>query len=169
LIEYLSDMPLGVPEEVAPGVASVEEGLGTVTASFEEGELFLANEDGFPFRLAWTGIETEDERTLALPAGEYVLKTYRVVREQDDERWHISATRPSIKSIEVRAGENTVVEIDESIRLTSNLNGDQAQMMISGEARAGLSIYRAGKRLPIDYRIVDDAGTVTASGSMRYG
>lgn len=162
-------MPLGVPEEVHAAPASLEEGLGTVTASFEEGELLLANAEGFPFRLSWTGVEEDAERALALPAGEYVLKTYRIVREQDDERWHVSATRPVIQKVEVRAGANTVVEVDEAIRVTARLNGDQAQMMIAGDDGAGLSIYRAGKRIPIDYRIVADDGSVAASGHMRYG
>jgi hypothetical protein len=149
--------------------ASLAEGLGTVTPSFEGGDLFLTNADGFAFRLSWTGDEETDERARALPAGEYVLKTYRVLREDDDAQWHISATSPAIQKIEVSAGANTEVEIDDAIRIRSHLNGGRAQMMIQGEHGAGLSIYRDGKRIPIDFRVVDDDGSVITSGHMRYG
>jgi len=162
-------MPLNLPEEAPAAPASLEDGLGTVTPSFEGGDLFLANADGFAFRLSWTGDEEAAERARAVPAGEYVLKTYRVLRENDDARWHISATTPAIQKIDVRAGENTEVEIDNSINIRSLLNGGRAQMMIQGEHGAGLSIYRDGKRIPIDFRVVDDDGAVITSGHMRYG
>lgn len=160
-------MPLGVPEEVPAAPPSLAEGLGAVVPSFEQGDLFLTNADGFAFRLSWTG--DEEERPRALPAGKYVLKTYRIVRDEDDERWHVSATRPTIQAVEVQAGATTTVEIDDSIRISSKLNGDQAQMMISGDSNAGLSIYRGGKRIPIDYRILGDDDSLVASGRMRYG
>lgn len=140
-----------------------------MTASFDAGDLYLVDETGQSFRLSWTGQEDGDARALALPAGEYVLKTYRIVRDRGDERWHVSATKESIQEVEVRAGENTVVEIDDSIRVSSKLAIGQAQMMIAGEHGAGLSIYRDGKRIPIEFRVVDEKGALLASGHMRYG
>jgi len=92
-----------------------------------------------------------------------------LTQDEDDERWHVSATRPLIQKVEVRAGANTVVEVDETIRMTARLNGGQAQMMIAGDSGAGLSIYRAGNRIPIDYHIVGDDDSVLARGRMRYG
>jgi hypothetical protein len=166
LIEYLRAEPLPLPIEVADTQA--EEGLGTLTPGFERGDLFLTSADGTALRLSWTGAEGE-ERTRALPAGEYVLKTYRIVRTKGDELWHISATSPSIQRLKVKAGANLAVEVDETIRLRAKLGSQRAQMTIQGQNGAGLTIYRDGKRIPIDYRVVDDAGEVVASGRMRYG
>jgi len=168
LTEYLRAKPLELPWEMSAEGAS-EDGMGTVTPSFERGDLFLVDEEGTAFRLSWTGDEKDGERKRALPAGKYALRTYRIVREKDGERWHVSATRPTIMSVEVKAGSNVEVEVDDSISISSRLNSGQAQMMIHGDKKAGLSIYRAGKRIPIGYRVLGDDGTVLASGNMRYG
>jgi len=169
LIEFLTAKPLELPSVAPTTSAALEAGQGTVTPSFERGELFLANEDGQAFRISWMDDESAQERRRTLPAGKYVLKTYRIVRRKQDELWHISATRPAIMDVEVTAGENVTVEVSDAIRVNSRRNGSQAQMSIQGESEAGLSIYRDGRRIRIDYRVLDADDTLLASGRMRYG
>jgi len=129
----------------------------------------LVDADGRAIRLAWTGEKEDGERARALPAGEYTLRTYRILREAHGELWHVSATAPRIRTLAVHAGHDLALELDATIRVQAKTKGDQAQMTIQGEHGAGLSIYRAGKRIPIGYRVVDDTGVEVASGSMRYG
>jgi hypothetical protein len=43
------------------------------------------------------------------------------------------------------------------------------QVTVSGEIEAGLSIYRAGRRIPMEYRVLDSGGRVIARGGMEYG
>jgi hypothetical protein len=144
-------------------------GGGNVRPSFARGDLNLLDEHGGSVRLSWTGDESEDDRWRALPAGKYRLRTYRIVREDEGELWHVSATRPTIATLEVEPGAELVLDLDASIRISSRLKNGQAQMNITGEDGAGLSIYRAGARIPIGYRVMSDDGEVLASGDMRYG
>ena len=146
-----------------------EEGGGTVTSDFDEGDLFLLDEYGASYRLSWTGLESEEERVRSVPAGTYRLRTYRIVRREGDALWHISVTAPTLQTIDVRPGENIKVEVGADIHLGKKLGGERAQMRISDAEGAGLSIYREGKRIPIDYRILGSGGEQLASGRMRYG
>ncbi|MFT5287551.1 MAG: hypothetical protein ACI8TQ_003739 [Planctomycetota bacterium] len=169
LLEYLKSTPLPLPESATSTPRAGRVQPGTVTPSFKRGELFLTNAHGKSFRLAWNGDEAEQQRALALPPGEYSLSTYRIVREQDGELWHISATRPAMTKVQVRAGNNTRVQINESIKLHSSFRGTHATMSIKGDNGAGLSIYRQEHRIPIGYRVRSESGEVIASGKMRYG
>ena len=169
LIEYLRSTPLPLPIEAKSAPASKEERRGTVTASFERGDLFLENRHGQTYRLSWSGEEEHGERALAVPAGIYKLKTYRIVRERDGKRWHLSATSPSIQDVTVTAGKHTTIAIDDGIAMSAKLHGDRAQMSIKGDGGAGLSIYQGEKRIPINYQIVGRSGKIVARGAMRYG
>ncbi len=142
---------------------------GLVTVSFAAGDLFLSDAEDHAYRLSWNADEPQAERRRALPAGSYRLRTYRIVRTEGGERWHVSATAPSLRRIEVRAGETTHVELDDTIAIHSRLSDTQAGMNIQGDSGAGLSIYRGAKRIPIDYRVRDEADVVVATGTMRYG
>ena len=41
-------------------------------------------------------------------------------------------------------------------------------MAITGQ-KAGLTIYKDGKRIPVRYRLVDGEGAEVAAGKMNYG
>jgi len=57
------------------------------------------------------------------------------------------------------------------IRLQTRLEGNAAhlQMSVQGARRAGMSLYRDGKRIPMRYRVVDARGAAVAEGAMQYG
>lgn len=169
LIEYLKSTPLPLPEVAERATGELPARTGAVTASFLRGELFLENTSGKLFRLSWSGEEPREERALALPAGKYKLKTYRIVRELEGETWHVSATDSEIREVVVPAEKRIRVEIDDSVLIVGKRRGAGAQLKIEGDAGAGLSVYRGGRRIPIEFRVVDRTGKVLEHGRMRYG
>ncbi|GIS61850.1 MAG: hypothetical protein CM1200mP2_40750 [Planctomycetaceae bacterium] len=42
-------------------------------------------------------------------------------------------------------------------------------MTITGENESGLTIFRQGRRIAIQYRVLDAQGRAIASGVMKYG
>ena len=159
-------------ELVRPRTIDAEDEQGphhaAVTAPFDgsdAGEVFLQDEDGLLFRLRWAAGETDGKRVLA--PGTYRLKGYRVVRGD----WFVSASAGD-RELELEEGRTTELEIDPSIRfkLRAKRNGHKSMlsMTILGEQRMGLSIYRAGKRIPVAYTVLA-GGEEVASGTMRYG
>lgn len=169
MIKYLRETPLPLPIVTKSGEASVSKRTGTVSPSFDRGDLFLENARGAVYRLSWTGDESPEASARVIPAGNYKLKTYRIVQEREGELWHISATKASIKEVKVKAGGHTTVVVDDAVTMGSVLHGNRAQMTIQGERGAGLSIYRAGRRIPIGFQVVGRSGEVLSKGKMRYG
>ena len=117
-------------------------------------------------RLRWGSGDAPRGR--AVPAGEYTLAGYRVVRGE----WMISAAAGREK-LQLEPGETVALEIEPKVRVklapTVARDGARLAMTILGEGKAGLTIYRAGRRIPIEYALEDAAGEVLASGTMRYG
>ncbi len=52
--------------------------------------------------------------------------------------------------------------------MKKRIHAGRVAMSITGQ-KAGLTIYKAGKRIPIRYRLVDSEGTELAAGKMNYG
>ncbi|MBI4616944.1 MAG: hypothetical protein HY720_25250 [Planctomycetes bacterium] len=150
-------------------------GDGFVVPSFPEGSLFLETPDGLPLRLEWGPEDaTAKDRRRALPPATYTLTGYRVVRRTEDGHvWFVSATSRGMREFSVNAGQETRVEIDETIRF--ELRGHRrhgeidVQMRISGEEGAGLTIYKDGKRIPIGYALDSSDGRRLSTGEMEYG
>lgn len=148
--------------------------------SFSEGTLLLKDKDSSWFRLEWpqqrpdaSGAAASD-RWRALPAGEYTLVSYRLVRRDGKGvEWFISASKPDLRRIVVRPGVNQEVKVEDGIRMkcTTSLKGEDVQVgaAITGDNGAGLSIYQNGKRIAMAYRIEDAQGKRLAGGNMKYG
>ena len=150
-----------------------EPGGGSVVVNFEEGSLFLKNGAGEYFRLEWAKGAPADRRR-ALPAGDYTLTHYRIVRrDEKGSEWFIAATSRAIRKLTVKAGEELRVELTEFIGLNFRArvagNGAVIQSGLSGEPCAGLSIYRDCKRIDLGYKIIDPAGKELAAGMLEYG
>ena len=47
--------------------------------------------------------------------------------------------------------------------------GASVQMSLSGTGHAGLTIYCDGRRIPVDYEVLDDKQRKLSSGKMQYG
>lgn len=166
-MEYLQAKPLELPSTVME--SSAGEGEGTLSSNISNGEMFLVDARGKSFRLSWKTEAKQSPAARALPAGKYRLRTYRIQRELKGETWHLSSTAPAIRTVEIVAGENTVLKVDRRITVTSRVKGKRGMMNIVGEHGAGLSIYQAGRRIPIRYRVLDAEGEELAQGAMTYG
>jgi len=168
LIDYLSKKPLPLPKVVDSAIEpSAAE--GTLDTNLERAVVFLEDRLGQAYRVSWDGTEDHAARRRSLPAGEYKLRTYRVLRDRGPQAWHTSATAPRIQWVVIKAGEPTQLEINPRVKIRAKLHGSRAQMSITGHEKAGLSVYLDGKRIPIGYRLVSANGDEEASGSMNYG
>lgn len=148
-------------------------GEGFVTPAFAQGALIVEDASGRLTRLSWEDAAPGDKRR-ALPAGEYALRTYRLIRKDSSgTEWILSATANPVKTISVRPGQETRVALDEGILLKSGLKQAHGTLNLAmefkGDQGSGLTIYASGKRIPVRYRVVDPAGKEIAAGSMTYG
>ncbi len=131
----------------------------------------MSDTHGRDFRLSW-----EDPKATrnSLPAGEYVVKSYRIIKEAPDGQiWHFSASKGSIKPLTIVAGKDSRLDLSSTIIMNSRMDTSQAdtqiRMEIQGENKSGLTIYRAGKRIPMAYEITGADGVLKATGTMGYG
>ena len=144
----------------------------------------MKDKQGRFYRLTWepgddddspaSDSSTDQDRRRTLPAGEYTLTGYRLVRrDEQDTSWFISTTAPKIRDVVVTEGETQRVTIDPTIGMQCRTRPHHGsigiQMGVQGEHHSGLSIYRDGKRIPIGYLVTDAQGRALAQGAMRYG
>lgn len=184
MIEFFKAGVLQAPRAVTSAKASDDSEVGFVTPNFDAGSVLLRNTDGLFVRLDWPASErrrdgdakpqTKHDGRRPLPPGKYTLTNYRIVRRDHDGReWFVSATGKNIRQIEVVAGQTHRFELKPEIAMNCSVkpmaSGVGVQAMIMGEHHAGLTIYRDGKRIPMEFVIVDADGKELASGPMNYG
>ena len=170
-----------------PGTA----GHGLLVPSFDEGTVLVKNVGGEAIRVSWesprpkTGGKpnrppgrsprSEASRLRALPSGVYTLIGYRVIRRDKSGRsWFVSATAPrGIRKFAMVAGKRSTLKIDEHVVVDCATRrtklGLRLLVTVAGEIESGLTIYRAGRRISIEYRVLDATGRVLARGPMEYG
>jgi hypothetical protein len=155
-----SDRPVVVDPK-----AKRKAGEGTVKGALEEGEVFLRRGDSV-HRLTWAA--KDRARGRHLPAGDYTLAGYRIVKGT----WHLSATGGQTK-LQIKEGKTTKLTLDSSIRIKVHARrkgrGLSLGMGIRGDKKCGLSIYREGKRIPVEYQLLFSGERPPASGAMNYG
>jgi hypothetical protein len=184
MIAFLKSGELEPPHPVTVAPRKEATGIGFLTASFDEGTLFLKGSTGEHYRLEWPRIQRApaadparkevSDRRRALPPGEYTLTGYRVVRRDAKAvEWFLSATAFNLCRLIVRADEEQQVQIGDKIHLTGGAHPDagrvEIQVMLAGEKGSGLSIYRDGKRIEIEYRLLDTQKNELARGTLKYG
>jgi hypothetical protein len=184
MIAFLKGGALKPPCAVVSGPRKEDAAAGFLTASFEEGTLFLASSSGEHYRLEWPTpslVSPTDraskpmaDRRRALPPGEYTLTCYRILRrDARGVEWLISASGPVIRRLTVRTGEEQRLTVDDTIRLMGSARpengGVEIQLMIAGEKGSGLTVYRNGKRIDIGYRLVGPGEQELAQGTLKYG
>lgn len=135
--------------------------------------MLVQDESGHVSRLSWED-EKDKERKRFLAPGKYTVRGYRLLRtDENGKEWILSASGHKIKEFTVIPGQEVKLSVDESIHFASGMragNGNVNVMMhFKGEGESGLTVYGAGKRIPVTYRIVDNAGKEIAAGSMTYG
>ncbi len=144
-----------------------------ITASFDEGSLFVRGFDGKLTRLAWEArgeAAREGAKARTLPAGEYTLVGYRIVdRSRPSEVWHLSGSGLKLRKIEVPASGELHIELAPKLSVKQRFDGSSAGMEIRGADGAGVSIYKNGHRILIGYRVLGEKGEELARGKMNYG
>lgn len=165
------------PEVDAPNT------LGFIEPSFERGALMLKDAKDQVYRLSWNEGQGQDasaakeagenlskDRRRALPAGPYRLVGYRLIKtDENDQRWDLSASHPKLRTLDIQQGEVEKVTIDETITMRHRISAKRFGLTVIGESPAGLTLYRDGKRIGIEFELVDAAGEVRQEGKLRYG
>tara|TARA_Y100000758_G_scaffold231956_2_gene168729 strand:- start:849 stop:1145 length:297 start_codon:yes stop_codon:yes gene_type:complete len=88
--------------------------------------------------------------------------------------WFVSGTESrGIKRITVVAGSRQKIDIDPAIAVDCvalrTKTGLRILMTITGHNESGLTIFRQGRRIGIEYRVLDEQGRSVAEGVMKYG
>ncbi len=109
-----------------------------------------------------------------IPHGKYRLRTVRVERMEKDVHWFISATTPPRKPLPLRSGKKITLEVPDTIHFTGKVKRTGKRRLqlgfgIQSKDRHGLSIYKAGKRVPVTYKVLSTKGKALAFGKMNYG
>lgn len=142
-----------------------------IESNIETGSVVLARGDR-RITLAWK--KGDDSRRRALPAGSYRLRTTRVERvDKDGTRWFVSLSGPGGRKLRIATGKTNRLVIDTAVHFKGKVKrrGHRLQlaMAITGANGRGLSIYKNGKRVAVDYKLLDAKGRVLARGRMNYG
>ena len=143
--------------------------------------MFVRKEEGEVIRLAWEPADGarnqpggKTTRWRALPPGAYTVIGYRIMRDDDSgTEWCLSGISPKgLQKLDVKPGRVQKVTIPPSItfgaRGTAG-NGFMIQVPIQGAHHAGVTIYKAGKRIAMSYAITGADGKELESGTMTYG
>ncbi len=175
LIEWIRGSAFPKPPCVAEASAP-KDGEGTVVTAFGRGSVLLwpATEGGSaaPVRLVWTG-EKGERRERAVPAGDYVVRNYRVHRtDAQGVAWQIWGSGASGRSVKVVAGETASVALDLAVKVAPQAKPKgkdlQVGLAVTGDSGMGLTVVRAKDRVPATYEILG-GGKRLASGDLGYG
>ena len=191
MIQFLASGRLKPPLSIHLPAKPVTVGHGVLVPSFEEGSVLLKDAGGDVVRVSWEPLTsvakvsggkvvarvkpTVASMRRSLPSGVYTLIGYRVIRRDRSGRsWLVSATDPfGIRKFAVVSGKQKRLDVDERVSVECAARrtrmGLRLQVTVSGEIEAGLSIYRAGRRIPMEYRVLDSGGGVIVRGGMEYG
>lgn len=157
---------------------------GFVTPSFKEGSIFVENAEGEIVRLAWEAMDGENAgplkvtraRLRSLLPGNYTVTGYRILRKDDrGTEWTLSGLNAGgVSTFQVETGKKSVIRIDPTIHFGAKgvLNRKREFMVqapIQGQHHAGVTIYKAGKRIAMNYKVTGAKGDVLESGKMKYG
>lgn len=161
---------LPLPEPITAPPREFASDMAALTPSFEKGALLLADADGRRFRLSWEEESAGADRRRALPAGAYTLVGYRMIAtDATGKLWHVSASGPKLRALDLPGGTERTLEIDPSIRIKKRVAGDQLQVTIQGDDGAGLTIYKEGERIPLGYELRGADGAKRGEGKVHYG
>lgn len=130
------------------------------------GEALLKDEHDGVWRLTWSAAPGGK---FAVPAGKYRWVTYRLVEGE----WHVSASG-ELASVEVRGESTASIDARDGIKLmlrggTARNGAVQAQTHLGGAVGGGLTLYRAGRRVGLTFKVLGEGGEELGSAPVRYG
>ena len=173
MIAFLESDALKRPTTVAADTAFDTE-TGRVTSTISQGELFLHPEGRKEerYRLHWA--EKDKDRGRPLPVGTYVVTGYRhVAAAKDEARWVWSTTSGGYDKLEVRADDTTHFAVRTELRVRARAiqrkGKHRVGLVFQAEKKLGNTLYRDGKRIPIEWQLLDGSDEVLSKGKMRYG
>jgi len=194
LIRFLRSGALKPPRTIHRPPKAGSTGYGLVVPSFDEGVVVLRDAKRHVIRVAWEALTPKDmqakkgvpsvkqrrksaagNNSRALDPGVYTVIGYRVMRrDKTGTLWFVSATETrGLKRISVTAGKRQRIAIDPAIAVDCaalrSKTGLRILMTITGENESGLTIFRQGRRIAIEYRVLDAQGRAIARGVMKYG
>ena len=197
MIRFLRSGALKPPRTIHRPPKAGSTGYGLVVPSFDEGVVVLRDAKRHVVRVAWETLTPKvtkpkkpkkrvpsvqkrrkratGNNSRALDPGVYTIIGYRVIRrDKTGTLWFVSATETrGLKRISVTAGKRQRIAIDPAIAVDCaalrSKTGLRILMTITGENESGLTIFRQGRRIAIEYRVLDAQGRAIASGVMKYG
>ncbi len=151
----------------------LESGEGTFVANLRRGSLLLYPErSGTPLRITWDG--DKHGRARAVPAGRYRVRNYKVIKtDRAGVEWQLWSSTPNGHTVVVRPGERTFLHVDTRVHVTPcgrvTKRGDlRVGLMIQGHGKAGVTVVRAGERVPATYQVFDGERPIR-DGRLDYG
>lgn len=169
LAAYLASKPLRLPTVVDSRSTKAAGAQGKVIADFKRGAMIVQHQDGRQFRVTWEAKGDNASQPRSLPVGGYKVRGYRVLADDaSGVPWLLSSSGASLGTFEVSAGNQTLMPSDGSLRLVKQRRGNTVSVAVQGHDRAGVTIYRDGKRIPMGYRLVAN-GKLVDEGPMAYG
>ncbi len=107
-----------------------------------------------------------------MPAGTWHVRNYRIEKTHEGVEWFLSGSASPGPAIEIKEGEESKLEIDETVRLKVRTQRHQGKVMIqfgiAGNDGVGLSVVRDNAR-PVPKWRVTSGETELASGDCSYG
>ncbi len=150
-----------------PVSAKPQRGEAAVVSNVKAGSIVLAGPAG-DVVLLWG-----DEGSRGVPPGEYRVRTTRVERDHDGVHWFLSSTSPPQAPVQLTVDEPTRIDVAAVVRFRGHVkrHGKELRLgfAIQGVDKRGLSVYRAGKRVAVTYKLMSAKGRVLAKGKMNYG
>ena len=174
LIAYLESGAVERPVSVTSKTTfEAAKETGKVTATITHGELFLhpRGRRQERYRLRWSG---EKDRVRTLPVGTYRVTGYRHVKKaKDGAEWIWSTTSPGYAWLEVKPDETAHFEVRRALvvkaRAFEKKGKHRVSLVFRAEKRLGNTLYRNGRRIGIQWQLLDAEGGVLSKGAMRYG
>lgn len=175
MIEYLKSDAAKKPVVVDADTKPAEDAqVGLVTSTIRHGELLLhpKGKKAKVFRLRWA---PEDEnRTRPLPAGSYKVLGYRHIQEAaDGAPWIWSSCSNGFREIEVEPDATVACDVKTGLKMNTRAlfrkGKHRVGLLFMAEKKLGHTLYRNGRRIPIEWQCLDAEGEVLAKGTMRYG
>ena len=151
--------------------AGTEEGLISLGHSEVISVLLTPASGGSPVRLVWARNQGSESR--ALPAGKYRVQQYAVTRRDRGKlEWQLWASGAKGRTIEVKRGERTKLELDPRVNIRSmarfTKRGLQVTIAPTGDHHMGVTIVKNGTRVPAEYQLVGPTKAL-ATGALSYG
>ena len=147
---------------------------GKLTSTIDHGELFLHTKggEGPTYRLRWA--PEDKDRSRCVPVGSYIVSGYRhVATAKDKATWVWSTTSKGYAELEVTKGETTHFAVHTKLQVRTRAvvrrGKHRVGLVFMAEKGLGNTLYRNGKRIPIQWQTLDADDEVLGEGTMRYG